>query len=137
MARPGWITHVVRNDGPEGTRVESPHLTARQAFRLRRASVYTRRKMRLYGLAWQPLPSLSFPRWRLVFDNIEAVAANAGLMSYCWIEVDGKAVRARWHEEDFAGWGGFQIALLRGTQHVILLIEERARFAEEVMDGSP
>ena len=132
----GWITHVIRNDGA-GTYVESPHPTARVKFQLKRDLVYTRRKMKLYGLAWTDCTNVltNMRRWKLEVAGIVAMAHDDGLMSFCWIEVDGsKRVQHRWMEEDFAGHGGFPIVVLRGTQHVIALLEERARKAEEAMN---
>lgn len=131
------LVHVIRDDPKRGTHVERPHLTPRQAFRLKRDVVYTLRNMRLYGLRWVVVPSLvGLRKWKLVVANLEAEATDAGLMSFCRVMVDGATRRPRRAEEEFAGYGGFNIAVLRGTQHVIELMEEQAKLAEETMDAT-
>ena len=126
------IVHVVRDGG----KIEPPHLSARKRFQLKRDFVYARRKMRLYALAWRDDTSLltGIRRWKLEAGGIVASACDGGLMSYCHVEVAGETVRSRYTEEEFAGWGGFPLAVLRGTQHVIQLLEEHARCAEETME---
>ena len=127
---------MVRNDGPEGTKAKSS-ITARERFQLKRDATYARRKMKVYGLVWVSArnPITNIPRYRMVFDNIEAVVVDAGLMSYCTVTVGQQSVQRKYSEEEFAGFGGVHVAALRGTQHVIAIIEERAKLALEAMDG--
>lgn len=126
---------VVRNDPERGTYIESSVITPRAKFRFKRDVVYMKRKMRLYGLCWIAVPSLvGLTKWKLVIDDIEAEATDAGLMSYSSVTVAGGSVHARHPEEEFAGHGGFPIAVVRSTQHVIAILEERARRAAEAMD---
>ena len=75
-------------------------------------------------------------RHRLEFGDISVDAVDHGIMSYCHIFVDGRGVHHRHTEEEMAGFGGFSRVLLRGTQLVIALIEERARAAETALAES-
>lgn len=130
-----WSVVVVRNDGPEGTKAKA-RLTSRERFALKRDSIYVKRKMNAYGLVWTPErnPLTGIQRYRLVFGDIEAVAVDAGLMSCCHVTVGKVTQRRQYEEEEFSGFGGVQVAALRGTQHVLAIIEQQARFAEEAMD---
>jgi len=129
-------TVVVVRNGPDGTKAENYRpLTPRQRFRLRRATVYARRGLKRYKIGWREQPSLVGIRsWRLDAGSVYAEARDAGIMSYCHVMVDDHCVPARYAEEGFAGFGGFSICVLRATQHVLMLIEERAAAAERALE---
>lgn len=124
----GWITHVVR----EGGKVDQP-LTDRARRRLRREYVYARRDLRRYELVWLPRRTLVGTQWILAAGGVVATVQDHGIMSYCHVEVDGRGVRHRHSEEEMAGFGGLDRAILRGTQHVLALLEERAAFAAKAI----
>lgn len=124
---------VVVRDG--GKCENARRLTDRERFRLRRDVVYAGRALKRYGIRWKHAvnPLSGIHNWRLIYGSIVADVRDAGIMSYCTVTIDGIADSRRHPEEEFAGFGGVSICVLRGTQHVLALIDERARAAEHAL----
>jgi hypothetical protein len=130
------VSVVVVRDGGKCENLRP--LSVRERCRLRRDVVYARRGLERYGLVWRawanPLTGLWC--WRLDAGHVVAEVHVAGIMSFCNVTVDGRGVRVRYKEEEFAGFGGVSICKLRGTQHVLSLIEERVATAQRALEES-
>lgn len=113
-------------------------LSIRERFRIRRATVYARRGLKRYKIGWTSFvnPLSSIRCWRLDAGTIVAEVRDAGVMSYCNVYVDDYSVSPLYAEERFAGFGGVLICMLRGTQHVLALIEARAASAQRALEES-
>lgn len=132
----GWNVVVVRN-ASGGTKCENKRTpTDRERFRLRRDIVYARRGIKRYKIGWvqSTNPLTGIRRFQLDAGVIVADVRDAGIMSFCHVTADGVAVHPRHGEESLAGFGGVQHCMLRATQHVLALIEERAAAAERVLE---
>lgn len=127
---------VVVRDG--GVCENEPVATARTKFRRIRDVVYARRGLKRYGLQWKGRrnPITGIVGWRLVAGPIVAEARDAGLMSFCRVTVDDRPMGAMFKEEEFAGHGGIDICVLRGTQHVLQLIEMHVHAAVYALGAS-
>jgi hypothetical protein len=130
------VSVVVVRDG--GKCENAPAATARIRFRRLREIVHARRGLKRYGLRWegQRNPITGIVRWRLSADPFVAEVRDAGLMSFCHVTLDDRSMPAMFKEEAFAGHGGVHICMLRGTQHVLALLDGRAALSERALEES-